>query len=121
MYSIDKLIIWKQIKLAECNYCFEMINNSMLVPVNPFEVIPLQPNVGGNRNSNHSHSNRNDYSDNNFNYPFDNTRATYPPFDGSTKRPTFPTRRAFSNFPSASSECDCICRITEFHKQKCES
>lgn len=75
-------------------------SNFVLVPVNPFEVLPLQPNVGGNRNVNQSHHNPNDYSmNNNFNYPFDNTRTPFPPFDGSTKRPTLPTRRVFGNFP----------------------
>ncbi|XP_031618164.1 homeobox protein 2-like isoform X2 [Contarinia nasturtii] len=67
------------------------------VPVNPFDVHPSQPNIGGNQ--------RNDYSNNNFNYPYDNTRTptTYPPFDGSTRRNTFPTRRQFYNIPPQSS------------------
>lgn len=71
----------------------------MSVPVNPFDILPLQPNIGRNRNFNQSVHNPNDYTNHNLNYPFDNTRTTFPPFDGSTRRPTLPTRRIFANFP----------------------
>ncbi|XP_055315320.1 probable serine/threonine-protein kinase clkA [Sitodiplosis mosellana] len=76
-------------------------NGQGQVPVNPFDgqpFHPLQPNIG---NRTHHNRNHNDYSNNNFDYPFDNTRTrmtTYPPFDGSTKRSTFPTRQ-FNTLP----------------------
>lgn len=75
------------------------------MPVSPFDsqsLQPLQPNIGNHRHD----GNHNDYNNNNFDYPFDNTRTqitTYPPFDGSTRRSTFPTRpRQFNTFPQAS-------------------
>lgn len=55
-----------------------------LAPVNPFDgrvVQPVQPNGGNdyhfnqNRNFTRGFDNRNDYSNNNFNYPYDNTRS----------------------------------------------
>lgn len=65
--------------------------------VNPYDVLPLQPNVQGNFNNN----NYSQPSSNNRPYN-DNTRATYPPFDGSTKRPTFSTRQPYNTTPSGS-------------------
>lgn len=68
----------------------------ILDPVNPFNVIPLQPNAGENR------YNGTNYNDNR---PYDTTRATtYPPFDGRTKRPTLPTRVIGNTTPSTISK-----------------
>lgn len=70
------------------------------VPGNPHNVLPLPSNVHGPYNNNNfSMPNTN----NNFNRPYyDNTRTTYPPFDGTTKRPTFPTRQPYNTAPPVS-------------------
>lgn len=71
------------------------------VPGNPHNVLPLPPNMPNMHGSYNNYSLPN--SNNNFNRPYyDNTRTTYPPFDKSTKRPTFPTRQPYNTPPPTS-------------------